>query len=91
MYPLVKACEQPIRVRVTRVKLQRYKTCTKISVTLYVMAPTPSNWLESEDEIETHPMSAMSAPVAPEVPIPVVDDESLRRLLRACEGKGERI
>ena len=45
------------------------------------------NWLVSEEEIETHPMSRMSAPVAPDVPIPVVDDESLRRLLRACEGK----
>jgi integrase len=44
-------------------------------------------WLVSEDEIERHPMSAMSAPVAPEVPIPVVDDDALRRLLRACEGK----
>ena len=45
-------------------------------------------WLVAEEEIETHPMSRMSAPVAPEVPIPVVDDETLRRLLRACEGKG---
>lgn len=44
-------------------------------------------WLVSEEEIQTHPMSAMSAPVAPEVPIPVVDDEALRRLLRACDGK----
>ncbi len=45
-------------------------------------------WLASEDEIESHPMSAMSAPIAPEVPIPVVDDETLRKLLRVCEGKG---
>ena len=40
------------------------------------------NWLVDEEEIETHPMGRMSAPVAPEVPIPVVDDEALRRLLR---------
>jgi integrase/recombinase XerC len=46
------------------------------------------NWLVDEEEIETHPMSRMSAPVAPEVPIPVIDDQSLRRLLRAAEGKG---
>lgn len=46
------------------------------------------NWLVAEDEVQTHPMSAMSAPVAPEVPVPVVDDEALRRLLRVCEGKG---
>ena len=46
------------------------------------------NWLVAEDEAESHPMSRMSAPVAPEVPIPVVDDETLRRLLRATEGKG---
>ena len=45
------------------------------------------NWLVDEEEIESHPMSRMSAPVAPEVPIPVVDDETLRRLLRAAEGK----
>jgi site-specific recombinase XerD len=46
------------------------------------------NWLVAEEEAQTHPMSAMSAPLAAEVPIPVVDDESLRRLLRAAEGKG---
>lgn len=46
------------------------------------------NWLVAEEEVETHPMSRMSAPVAPDVPIPVVDDETLRRLLRATEGKG---
>lgn len=45
-------------------------------------------WLASEDEIESHPMSSMSAPVAPDVPIPVVDDDALRRLLSVCEGKG---
>jgi integrase len=46
------------------------------------------NWLVAEDERESHPMSRMSGPVAPVLPIPVVDDETLRRLLRAAEGKG---
>ena len=46
------------------------------------------NWLVAEEEIESHPMLRMTAPVAPDVPVPVVDDEALRRLLRACEGKG---
>lgn len=46
------------------------------------------NWLVSEDEIESHPMSRMSPPSIPEVPVPVVDDDTLRRLLSVCEGKG---
>src|SRR6185437_605478 len=45
------------------------------------------NWLVDEDELQTHPMSRMTPPVAPDTPIPVVDDEALRRLLRAAEGK----
>lgn len=45
------------------------------------------NWLVDEDEIESHPMSRMTPPVAPEVPVPILGDEALRRLLRATEGR----
>ena len=45
-------------------------------------------WLVEEDEVESHPMSRMTPPVAPDAPVPVLDDEALRRLLRAAEGKG---
>lgn len=43
-------------------------------------------WLVEEGEIEVSPMATMKPPMVPEVPVPVVADEALRRLLKACEG-----
>ena len=46
------------------------------------------NWLLEEGEIPSHPMARMKPPTVPEVPIPVVPDADLRRLLKSCEGAG---
>jgi site-specific recombinase XerD len=43
-------------------------------------------FLEEEGEVSTSPMARMSPPSLPEVPVPVLDDEELRRLLKACSG-----
>jgi site-specific recombinase XerC len=44
------------------------------------------NWLVEEGEIRHHPMERIKPPAVPEEPVPVVSDEKLRRLLKACEG-----
>jgi site-specific recombinase XerD len=44
-------------------------------------------WLTEEGEITANPMARMKPPTVPDVPVPVVSDEDLKRLLKACEGK----
>ena len=44
-------------------------------------------WLEEEGEVTTNPMAKMRPPAVPEVPVPVVSDDDLRKLLKACGGK----
>src|SRR5215212_7834031 len=44
-------------------------------------------WLEDEGEIAADPMAKMKPPAIPEQPIPVLPDETLRRLFAACAGK----
>ena len=44
-------------------------------------------WLQEEGEVSTSPMAKMRPPAVPEVPVPVVSDDDLRRLLKACDGK----
>jgi site-specific recombinase XerD len=39
------------------------------------------------DVIETSPMTGMSPPRVPEQPVPILHDDELRRLLKACAGK----
>jgi site-specific recombinase XerD len=43
-------------------------------------------WTVEEEEISASPMAKMSPPHVPEEPVPVVGDDELRRLLKACEG-----
>ncbi len=45
-------------------------------------------WLEEEGEIGQSPMTRMSPPKVPETPVPVVGEEKLRSLLKACAGTG---
>ncbi len=45
-------------------------------------------WAVDEDEIERSPMDKMKAPRVPDKPVPVVDADEFRKLLRAAEGKG---
>jgi site-specific recombinase XerD len=45
-------------------------------------------WAVQElDELSSHPMNGMKPPQLPEEPVPVLTDDQLRRLLKACEGK----
>jgi site-specific recombinase XerD len=44
-------------------------------------------WLEEEGEVPVSPMARMHPPKVPEVPVPVLGDDELRRLLATCAGK----
>jgi site-specific recombinase XerC len=44
-------------------------------------------YLVDEGEITASPMERMKPPIVPEVLVPVVDDELLRRILKGCSGR----
>src|SRR5262245_4273785 len=44
-------------------------------------------WLDEEDELETNPMAKMTSPIVPDIPVPVVPDGDLKRLVEACAGR----
>jgi site-specific recombinase XerC len=44
-------------------------------------------WLVEEQEINANPIARMKPPIMPERPVPVVPDDGLRRLLKACDGR----
>jgi site-specific recombinase XerD len=44
-------------------------------------------WAVEDDAIEISPMANMKPPTVPEQPVPVISDDDIRSLLRACEGK----
>jgi site-specific recombinase XerD len=44
-------------------------------------------WLLAEGEIPAHPMKGLTAPTAAERPVPVLDDDELVALIKACAGK----
>jgi len=44
-------------------------------------------WMVDEGEITVNPMIRMRPPNVPEVPVPVVSDDDLKALLKACGGK----
>jgi len=43
-------------------------------------------WLLEEGEITADPMARMKPPIVPEVPVPVVSDADLKKLLKTCDG-----
>ncbi|MEV1063438.1 tyrosine-type recombinase/integrase [Streptomyces sp. NPDC050263] len=45
------------------------------------------NWAVDEEEMDRSPMRTMKPPAVPEVQVPVVSDDSLKKLLGACKGK----
>jgi site-specific recombinase XerD len=45
-------------------------------------------WCQEEGEITASPMANMRPPTVPEVPVPIVEDDDLRKLLKVCEGTG---
>lgn len=44
-------------------------------------------WCEEEGEIVLSPMAKMKPPKVPEVPVDVVAEDDLRKMLKACDGK----
>jgi integrase len=44
-------------------------------------------WAVAEGELEASPMAGMRPPQIPEVPVPVLTEDQLRRLLKACDGR----
>ena len=44
-------------------------------------------WMEEDGEIPVSPMAKMKPPSVPEVPVPVLGDDEVKRLLAACKGK----
>lgn len=45
-------------------------------------------WLEEEGEVPTSPMARMKPPKQEDRPVPVVSSDDLRKLLKACDGRG---
>jgi site-specific recombinase XerD len=44
-------------------------------------------WCVEECECETSPMANMKPPPIPEIPVPIVDEDALKKLLKVCEGR----
>jgi site-specific recombinase XerD len=43
-------------------------------------------WLADEEEIPADPMRRMKPPIVPDKPVPIVPEDGLKRLFRACAG-----
>lgn len=46
------------------------------------------NWAVDEEEMDRSPMRTMKAPTLPEVEVPIIHDDALKKLLGVCKGKG---
>jgi site-specific recombinase XerD len=66
-------------------QLTRWSAST--AATRYRQLQQLFRWLEEEGEVAASPMARMKPPSVPEAPVPLLDDDALRSLLRACEGK----
>ncbi|MEU0356553.1 tyrosine-type recombinase/integrase [Streptomyces cyaneofuscatus] len=45
------------------------------------------NWCVDEEEMDRSPMRTMKAPALPDVEVPIIPDDSLKKLLSVCKGK----
>src|SRR5262245_7173996 len=59
-------------------------TCNK----RYMAVRVFFNWCVEEGEVTDSPMAKMKPPPIPEVPVPVVSEGDLKRLLKVTEGAG---
>lgn len=64
------------------------RTSASNAATAYRRLQQLFRWLTEEGEIPESPMRRMSPPAVPDKPIPVITDDTIRRLLKACEGRG---
>ena len=46
------------------------------------------SWLLDEGEIDVDPMAHMDHPFIPPTPVPIVPDETIHKLVAACDGRG---
>src|SRR5206468_3359968 len=65
--------------------LHRYKPLTALN--RFRALRVFFRWALDDDEIQANPMDRMKQPAIPEETIPVIADDELTRLLKACEGK----
>jgi len=66
-------------------QLERWKPLTALN--RYRGLQAFFKWAVAESELDTSPMAGMNPPQIPDEPPPVLTDDELRRLLRACEGR----
>lgn len=45
-------------------------------------------WCVAEGELDESPMRNLKPPAVPDVPVPVLDEGSIRKVLKVCDGKG---
>ena len=65
-------------------QLERWKPTT--AQVRYVGLRQFFKWAVDDEEIKVSPMANMGPPTIPDVPVPMVSDDDLKKLLKACEG-----
>jgi site-specific recombinase XerD len=66
-------------------QLERWKPLTALN--RYRGLQAFFKWAVAEGELDASPMAGMNPPHIPDEPPPVLTDDELRRLLKACEGR----
>jgi site-specific recombinase XerC len=66
-------------------QLDRWKPLTALN--RYRCLHTFFKWAIAEGELQASPMAGMNPPRVPDEPAPMLTDDELRRLLKACEGR----
>jgi site-specific recombinase XerD len=64
------------------------RTSASNAATAYRRLQQLFRWLTDEGELADNPMRRMSPPHVPDKPVPVITEETIRKLLAACEGRG---
>ncbi len=56
------------------------------AATYYKVLKLLYGWLAEEEEIPTNPTARMKPPIVPDKPVPIVPEDGLKRLFKACAG-----
>ena len=76
----------------TRADLEAFKgdllarRTASTAATYYKVLKILYAWLAEEEEIPADPMARMKRPIVPDKPVPIVPEDGLKRLFRACAG-----
>jgi site-specific recombinase XerC len=65
-------------------------TASSSAATRYRSLQQLFGWLDEEGEIDRSPMAKMRPPKIPDIPVPVLPDDDVRRLLADCSGNDFR-